>query len=184
MTDPTTLQLAMMGAGAGLEAYSSYRGGKAAEDYYKDEAAEKIRQRQFVQQLALEEQFDVIEQGEAQKGRVRASAGGKGLRVAGSVKRQVGAVSNIVARRIGRINMIASERGRVLTAQAESLRKTGRIYRKASKYEVAGGLLGAGLATGSLLQQSGMLDKWLGNKKTGSPGISAFAGMQLKRWKT
>jgi hypothetical protein len=182
MTDPTTLQFAMMGIGGGLSAYSSYRGGKAAEDYYKEEAAEKIRQAEFANKLALEEQKDVLEEGQARKGHIRATAGGKGLRVAGSVKGQVNAVSNIVARRISRINMIASERGRVLAAQARSLRKTGKIYRKASKYEVAEGLLGAGLATGSLLYQSGKLDSWLGSKERGSPGISALASMQTKRW--
>lgn len=171
MTDPTTLQFAMMGIGGGFSAYSSYRGGKAADEYYKEEAAEKIRQAEFVGKLALEEQRDVLEEGQQAKGHIRATAGGKGLRVAGSVKGQVNAVSNIVARRIARINMIASERGRSLAAQARSLRKTGRIYRKASKYEVAEGLLGAGLATGSLLYKSGFFNK---KKTTGTAHIGGY----------
>ncbi len=136
--------LLLQGGATGFEAFSQYRAGQAAEDSYRDEADEVIRQSRFGQQQALREQRGVVREGEQAKGTVKARAGKAGVRIAGSVKGQINNIGNLVERRLSDINAVESEKTRRAFMTAEQLRKQGKRLSRAGTISAVGtGLLGA-----------------------------------------
>jgi hypothetical protein len=136
--------LLLQGVATGVEAFTTYKAGRAAEESYKDEAAEVIRQSQFSQREAIEAEREVVREGEQAKGTVAARAGKAGVRIAGSVKGQIKSIGTLVERRLEAINRVESENSRRALLQARQLKKQGRRLARAGKIGAIGtGLLGA-----------------------------------------
>lgn len=158
--------------GAAVQGFSSYRAGKFAKEEHKEAAAEERRQAQFGQQMALEEKTDLLMAGEEAKSRVRTSAAGKGLRLGGSVKAQINAISERVRRRQHLINLQTSEQMRRSDVRSRRFLKAGRRAMKAGRYSAYGSLLTAGAAFGKQLSEAGWFSG--GSKFSGTSHIGGY----------
>ena len=149
--------LLIQGGALGFEAFQTYRAGKAAEESFKEEAAEVIRQSQFSQRQALEQQREIVREGESRKGAVTARAGKSGLRVAGSVKGQIKSIGTLVESRLEAINRVESEKSRRAFMTATQLKKQGRALGRAGKISAIGTSLLGGLDIKGQVDEAGGL---------------------------
>jgi hypothetical protein len=149
--------LLIMGGATALQASNAYRSGRAAEESYKKEAAETIRQSAFSQDVAIEKQIDVLRQGRAAKGRARTTAAKSGLRTKGSVRGQVRAIDNLVERRLQNINLIEGEQSRRAFMQARNLRKQGKVLARTGRLRAIETSLLGGVQLGATVHEAGGL---------------------------
>jgi hypothetical protein len=112
----------------------------------------------------------------AAEGHVRATAGGKGVRVGGSVVSVQSAIRQKVARRKAMIGFQFSEQARRGQFQAGQLRYAGKQARRAGTVEAFGSLLTGGLALAERKEKFGWT--W---KQTFFPGARKVKDPHMTR---
>jgi hypothetical protein len=133
-------------AASGLGAYSSWQGGREAEQAHEMQAREVEAQTAYQQRMMLEEMKELDREGREAEGHVRATAGGKGIRVGGSVATVQSNIRRKVARRKAIMGFQFSEQSRRGRFEAGRLRYAGSQARQAGEIGAFGSLLTGGLA--------------------------------------
>ncbi|NIQ95645.1 MAG: hypothetical protein GWN87_16655 [Desulfuromonadales bacterium] len=110
------------------------------------QAREVETQTAYQQRMALEEMKELDREGRAAEGHVRAAAGGKGLRVGGSVATVQSRIRAKVARRKALMAFEFNEQARRSKFEAGRLRYAGGQARQAGEIGAFGSLLTGGLA--------------------------------------
>ena len=147
------------GAGAGLQAFGKYKAGKEAKKSLREAATEERRKAAFENEMLLEGQRDVVQQGEEAQGRAVAGAAGKGLRVGGSVGTQGQRISAVVERRQFIMNKQANENTRRAELRAKLLEKQGKAAKRAGNLGAIGSLVFGGAALGEKIHEAGGVDQ-------------------------
>lgn len=127
-----------------FKGYQEYEAGKEAQAAYNESAAEIGRRTAFGRRLALTEQQELGREGRSATSRVRAAAGGAGIRVGGSVATRADSIAAEVARRQALIGTRFEEEARQGRFRIDQLRSAGRGVRKAAGLQAFGSLLTGG----------------------------------------
>jgi hypothetical protein len=133
-------------AASSLGAYSSWQGGREAEQAYEASAREVETQTAYQQRMALEEMKEMDREAREAEGHVRATAGGKGLRVGGSVATVQSNIRRKVAKRKAMMAFEFNEQARRSRFEAGRLRYAGSQARQAGEIGAFGSLLTGGIA--------------------------------------
>jgi len=152
--DPLTM--GMIGL-SGYQAYQSFKAGSEAKSSYYEMANEELRQGAFSQRMGMERMHELAVEEGRQIGSVKASAAGKGLRVAGSVATLTSAISGDIRRRKFLLSMEISEEMRRRRFAYGQYRRAGRTAKKAADIRGFGSLLTGGYLVGKRLYGQGKL---------------------------
>ena len=133
-------------AASGLGAYSSWQGGREAEAAYEASAREVETQTAYQQRMAIEEMKELDREARQAEGHVRATTGGKGIRVGGSVATVQSNIRRKVARRKALMAFQFNEQARRGRFEAGRLRYAGKQAKRAGQVEAFGSLLTGGMA--------------------------------------
>lgn len=166
---------------SGYQAYTEYQAGDAAKEAYDRAAAETRRQAQYEQRAAALEAKQIDREARAQESALRAAAGGKGLRVAGSVATQTNRVLTDAERRKATLSYRISEALRRSDVQATDLERRGHEARTASRINAAGSLLTGFYNVDRRRERRGM---GYGELLFGKRGKSYYKSDTSQRWKT
>jgi len=148
------ISLGMM-AFSGFKAYSSYKGGKEAQEQYNTFADEEYRQGQFEQRQTLEEMQDLNVEGRTAEGEAIAQGPGRGLAAGGSSVTQVERIRNQVARKKSMMSMGVAESMRRHAFTADRYRSAGRSAKTAGGINAFGSLLVGGGQIGERRYEKG-----------------------------
>jgi len=157
---------AMLGL-SGFKAYQQYKAGGEAQEAYDAQADEIMRENAYAERMGLEQQHDLTVEGNEAVSQVRSAAGGKGIRVGGSVVTLTQSIRDKVARRKALVNADVQEGARRSGVVADKYRKAGRSAKKASGLQAFDSLLTGGLMAYNHLHGKGLSgrDMLFGNRK-------------------
>ncbi len=152
---------ALLAAGTALKGLSQLKAGDEAKRSLDKSAAEEVRQARVAQSGILEEQRDVVAEGEVAKGAVAARTAGRGLKVAGSARGQISEISRRVARRQEILSKRASDIGLSADINARELKRRGKRARKAGRIGAFGSLLTGGTKLAKGINKAGSFRAFL-----------------------